>query len=149
MTGKSNVEVFRVPFKRYLTEIRTCGHGGGGEGGSNWEIRIDIHTLTFIKQIASGKLLYGTGSSGCCSVMTQRGGIRVGGRLKREGIYICLQLIHFIVQQKLTQHRKAIILQFKKRYLTKLLYISIIISICYSQGKKKNAVFCFTKRSTI
>ena len=145
MTGKSNVEVFRVLFKRYLTKIRTCGHGGGGEGGSNWEIRIDIYTLTFIKYIASGKLLYGTGSSGCCSVMTQRGGIRVRGRLKREGIYICLQLIHFIVQQKLTQHCKAIILQFKKRYLTKLLYITIIISICYSL-KKKHTQFLFHKK---
>ena len=57
MTGKSNVEVFRVPFKRYLTEIRTCGHGGGGEGGSNWEIRIDIHTLPRVKQAAGGNPL--------------------------------------------------------------------------------------------
>ena len=40
-----------------------------------------------------------------CSVMTQRG----EGRLKREGIYVYIQLIHFVVQQKLT-HYKAIIL---------------------------------------
>ena len=34
----------------------------------------------------------------------------VGGKLKREGIRVYLQLIHVIVQQKLTQHSKAIIL---------------------------------------
>ena len=38
----------------------------------------------------------------------------VGGRLKRKRIYVYLQLIHVVVQQKLTQHCKAIILQFKK-----------------------------------
>ena len=36
---------------------------------------------------------------------------RVGGRLKEEGIYVSLQLIHFVVQQKLTQQCKAIISQ--------------------------------------
>ena len=39
----------------------------------------------------------------------------VGGNLKREGIYVYLGLIHAIVQQKLTQHFKAIILQLKKK----------------------------------
>ena len=34
-----------------------------------------------------------------------------GRRLKREGIYVYLQLIHFVIQQKLMQHCKAIILQ--------------------------------------
>ena len=38
-----------------------------------------------------------------------------GGRSQREGIYIYIELIHFIVQQELTQHCKAIILQFKKK----------------------------------
>ena len=38
-----------------------------------------------------------------------------GGRShKKEGIYVRIQLIHVVVQQKLTQHCKAIILQFKK-----------------------------------
>ena len=41
--------------------------------------------------------------------------VRGSGRgLKREGIYIYLELIHVVVQQKLTQHCKAIILQLKK-----------------------------------
>ena len=36
----------------------------------------------------------------------------MGGRLKREGIYVYIQLIYFVVQQKLTQHCKAVVLQF-------------------------------------
>ena len=35
------------------------------------------------------------------------------GRLKREGVYVDLQLTHIVVQQKLTQHSKAIVLQLK------------------------------------
>ena len=35
----------------------------------------------------------------------------VGGRLKREGIYVYIWLIHVAVQKKLTQHCKAIIFQ--------------------------------------
>ena len=31
----------------------------------------------------------------------------VGGRLKREGIRVLVELIHVVVQQKLTQHSKA------------------------------------------
>ena len=39
----------------------------------------------------------------------------VGGRLKREGIYVYIELIHITEQQKLTQYCKAIILQLKKK----------------------------------
>ena len=35
----------------------------------------------------------------------------VGGRLMREGIYVYIQLIRIIVQEKLTQHCKAVIFQ--------------------------------------
>ena len=31
----------------------------------------------------------------------------VGGRLKREGLRVYVDLIHAVVQQKLTQHSKA------------------------------------------
>jgi len=37
--------------------------------------------------------------------------VGLGGRFKREGIYVYLWLIHFLVRQKATQHCKAIILQ--------------------------------------
>ena len=37
---------------------------------------------------------------------------RLGGRSKREGIYVYIELIHFGVQQELTHHCKATIPQF-------------------------------------
>ena len=39
----------------------------------------------------------------------------VGGRLKGEGIYVYIQLIHIIVQQKLIQHLKQLFLKKKKK----------------------------------
>ena len=46
--------------------------------------------------------------------------VRGSGRgLKREGIYIYLELIHVVVQQKLTQHCKAIIFQLKHKFFLK------------------------------
>ena len=40
---------------------------GDGEGRMNWESSIDLYTLSFVKYLASGKLLYNTGSlvQGC------------------------------------------------------------------------------------
>ena len=44
---------------------------------------------------------------------------REGGREMQEGgdmgIYVYIELIHFVVQQKLTHHCKEIILQLKKK----------------------------------
>ena len=37
----------------------------------------------------------------------------MGGQLKTAGMYVYLELINFVVQQKLTQHCKAIISQLK------------------------------------
>ena len=37
----------------------------------------------------------------------------VGERLKKQGTYVYLELIQVVVQQKLTQHGKAVILQLK------------------------------------
>ena len=42
-------------------------------------------------------------------------GLGVGGRPKREGIYVYMQLAHFTLQRKLTQHCKATTPQFKKK----------------------------------
>ena len=64
---------------------------------------LTIVQLPCVKQIASEKLLYSTGSSAWCSVMTQKAGVW-GRRSKRGGIYVYMQLIHLIVHQKLTQH---------------------------------------------
>ena len=61
--------------------------------------------------MASVKLLYNTGSSAQCSVITYRGEEWVGGRLM--GIYVNTELIHTAVQQKPTQYCKAVIFQLK------------------------------------
>ena len=42
-----------------------------------------------------------------CDVLEEWNGGGVGGSLKREGMYVYMWLIHFVVQQKLTQHHKA------------------------------------------
>ena len=47
----------------------------------------------------------------------------VGWRLKKEGSYAYTELIHAVVQQKLTQHCKAIVLQFKKQTNKKNLHL--------------------------
>ena len=46
----------------------------------------------------------------------------MGGRLKREGIHVCLWLIHIVVQQKLTQHCEAVILP-TSEYLLPLFFM--------------------------
>ena len=37
----------------------------------------------------------------------ERRDVGMGRRSKREGVYVYIWLIHFIVQQRLTQHRKT------------------------------------------
>ena len=47
-----------------------------------------------------------------------------GGRLKREWIYMYIEPTHFVVQHKLTQHCKAIILQLKKKpHMYRIYYV--------------------------
>ena len=48
---------------------------GKEEVGTNWESSTDVYTLPGIKQITGGRLVYSTGHSAQCSVMTWRGGI--------------------------------------------------------------------------
>ena len=59
--------------------------GREGAGGMNWEIRFDINRVPCVKQIASGNLLYSTGSSAQCSVMAQRGGMEGQGGPRARG----------------------------------------------------------------
>ena len=61
-------------------------------------------------------MLYGSGNSNRGSVSTKRGGMgwEMGGRFKRDGVYVYLWLIHVEVSQKTTKFCKAIILQLKK-----------------------------------
>ena len=51
-----------------------------------------------------------------CSAMT-----KMRRKSKKEWMYVYVKLMHFVaVQQKLTQHRKATVLQFKKNLKDKL-----------------------------
>jgi len=52
-------------------------------------------------------LLYGIGLGLVLCDDLDGWGEVVGGRLRREGTYVYIWLIHFVVQQKLTQHYKA------------------------------------------
>ena len=108
-----------IEMQRMGMWTQACGEG---EGGTNWEIRIDIYIPPCVKQVASWKLLQNIGSSARCSVMIQRGGRRggvvVGGRSKRKEICEYIQLVYFIIQQKLAQHWRAII--FQQGYIKKI-----------------------------
>ena len=66
------------------------GRGEGMCGDSKME------TYITICKIANGNLLYVSGNSNTGSVSTLRGGKRkeMGGRVKREGIYVYLWLTH-------------------------------------------------------
>ena len=77
----------------------------------------DIHTRLCVSPRASGKLC-NTGSAARRSVMAERSGTGgVGREFKKERICVYLWLIHLDLQQKLTQHRKAIRLQSKKKVI--------------------------------
>ena len=52
--------------------------------------------------------LYSMGDSAHCSLVTY-----MGRKPRKEGTYVCIKLIHVAIQQTLTQHCKAIILQSK------------------------------------
>ena len=67
------------------------------------------YTLLFIKELTNKDLLYTTGNSTQYSIMIY---------MAMEWIYVYIELIHFAVQQKLTQLCKSTTLQkifFKKR----------------------------------
>ena len=80
------------------TDLWTWGNRGLGveEGGTNGETSMETYTLPYVKQIASGNLMYDSGNSNWGSVTTQRGGNgqEVGERFKMEGAYVNLWLIH-------------------------------------------------------
>ena len=93
-----------------------CGHSGERRRGTNGESSIETYTPPYVKQRASGNLLCDTGSSDLvlCYNLEGWAGVGSGRRLKGEGTYVCLSLIHVHVRQKPTQHCNAIILQLRK-----------------------------------
>ena len=101
------------PISRAGIEMQTQRRGMWTQevGGTNWEMRIDM----MIYEIASqweAAIKHRKHSSVLCDDL--KGGMGVGWREVQEGgdmcvcVCVCVQLIHFVVQQKLTQHCKAI-----------------------------------------
>lgn len=68
--------------------------------GAHIIIRIEAPIYTTTCQIDSQweAAVYGPGSLAQGSVMTYRGGMgEVGGRVKREGVYVYIQPVHFVL----------------------------------------------------
>lgn len=90
--------------QEYVDEENGCGDAGTGR---NW--RLKRHDTAVCKivwwepAVKRSKL-----SLVLCNDLEGKWG---GGRRKRERIYVCVQLAHLVEQQRLTQHRKAIMLQ--------------------------------------
>ena len=80
------------------TDLWTWG-GAGEEKVKCMETVTWKLTLPYVKEIASGNLLYDSRNSNRGSMATQRGrmGREMGAKFKREGIYVYLWLIHFEV----------------------------------------------------
>ena len=83
-------------------ENRLAGHSGGRRRGDDLESNTDIYTLPCIKQIASGKLLYGTESSAWRSVITQMGamGEEGGGKESQEGRDVCIHIANSLLYNR-------------------------------------------------
>ena len=114
------------------------GTKGEGGGGMNWQIGIDIYTLPCIKQVTNENLLYSTGNSTWCSVVTQ-----MGRKSKKEEIYLDIRLIHFAVQKKLTQQCKATILQLKKKSPPQAMYSQpLCLLLCEPLEKVHQSIQC-------
>ena len=66
------------------------GSGEEGEGEMNEESSMEAYTLSYVKQIANGNLLYDSGKSSRGSVTTYRGGKEwEGGSRGKRHVYIC------------------------------------------------------------
>ena len=62
---------------------------GAGDGEMSGKSSIEIYTLPYIKQIASGNLLFDTESSNLV-LCDNLEGWKVGGKFKRERTYVYL-----------------------------------------------------------
>ena len=67
------------------------------------------------------------------------GGVWVGGGPKREGIYVYIELIHFVGQQKLTQHCKITLPQLKKLLIS---HVWIFTNDSHKSTQKKKTSLC-------
>ena len=108
------------PICRAETEMQTERMNLWANRGKERMGRIERVVLTYIHFHVWNRQRVGTyciSQRAQLGALWKPGGVRWGWmrrRLKKEGIYVYLWLIQVLVQQKPTQHCKAIILQFKK-----------------------------------
>ena len=126
------------------TETQTqSGHVGKG-GEINWESSVDIYMLPCVNSKWETAVQHRELSSVLCEDLE---GWDVGGRLQREGIYVHMQLIHTVTQQKPILYCKATIFQFFKEIQNCLLgspwKFYIHHSMLLDADKKKTTKKCF------
>ena len=68
--GNQNINLLAGKERWHRCTEWTCGHSGEGRKWDKWRNSINIYTLTCVKRIACEKLLWNTGSSALCSVIT-------------------------------------------------------------------------------
>ena len=102
-------------------ESRLGSQGREAEGGANWASSIETYTWPCVEHIANGNFPYDTGNSNLvlCDKWEQQNGEGVGGRFKREGVYVYLWLIHLDARQRPIQYCKSMILLLKINKLNK------------------------------
>ena len=82
---------------------------GGKEGGANWESSTAVYTPWRVKEAAAGSCRTAQGAQpGALRWPRGVGFGSVGRSFQREGTYLYLWSIHFVVQHKLMQECKAI-----------------------------------------
>ena len=102
----TNELIYKTEIDSQMQKTNLWLPGVKGGRGINWEVGIYIYILLYTKQITNKDLLYSTGNSSQYSVMAY-----MEKESKKEWIYVHIKLIHFAVQQKVTQHCKSTIRQ--------------------------------------
>ena len=95
--------------------ITDFGLSGSKKGGMIWENSTETYRLPYVKEIASGTLMYDTGNPKLvlCDNLEGWGG-EGGGRGVQEGGDTCMPKADlYWCMQKQSQYRKVIILQLK------------------------------------
>ena len=102
----------------------------------NWETRIETYTLLtlYIKQTNNENLLYNAGySTVLCGDLNEK-------EIQKTGIYVYIQLIHFAVQQKLTQQCKGARCQ--QKVIKQFLYVLLGLNASFLENANSSNPCC-------
>ena len=80
--------------------------GEGNGRGMQWEVGVSIRKLLYIEWINNKVLLYSTENYIQYPMINHN-----GKEYLKKNVYICIYVLYFAVEQKLTQHCKSTILQ--------------------------------------